>query len=77
MVKKELLGMLRCPHCMQQEPNDGLGEFELYENVWLICEDCGRKYPIIEDIPVLLLDETEKWKDKEKGELPIPPTKDD
>lgn len=76
MVKKELLEMIRCPHCMQNEPHEGQGKLSLYKDYWLICADCERKYPIIEDIPVLMLDEAEKWIDVAKEDLPIPPKKD-
>ena len=34
-----------------------------------ICQDCGRKYPIVDDIPVMLIDEGDKWMDTEKIRL--------
>ena len=76
MVKQELLDMLRCPYCMQNDPKEGQGKLSLYQETWLLCDDCGRNYPIIDDIPVLLLGETDKWKGMAKEDLPIPPTKD-
>ncbi len=69
MVKKELLDLLRCPVCVQEK--DGL--LEHYKDSWLICQDCGRKYPIIEDIPVMLIDEGDKWMSTKKEDLPVPP----
>jgi len=30
---------------------------ELERESWLVCQDCGRKYPIVDDIPVMLIDE--------------------
>ena len=69
MVDKELLDMLRCPNCVKEK--DGL--LEEYEETWLICQDCGRKYPIVEDIPVMLIDEGDKWIDTDKEDLPVPP----
>ena len=27
------------------------------KETWLVCHDCGRKYPIRDDIPVMLIDE--------------------
>lgn len=69
MVDKELLDMLRCPNCVKEK--DGLLEY--YKDSWLICQDCGRKYPIVEDIPVMLIDEGDKWIDTPKEELPVPP----
>jgi len=69
MVNKELIDMLRCPSCVQEK--DGLLEY--YQESWLICQDCGRKYPIVEDIPVMLIDEGDKWRDTDKADLPVPP----
>jgi uncharacterized protein YbaR (Trm112 family) len=69
MVKKELLELLRCPNCVQDK--DGLLSY--YQECWLICQDCGRKYPIVEDIPVMLIDEGDKWIETDKADLPVPP----
>ncbi len=69
MVNQELLEMLRCPNCVQE--SDGLLEF--YQESWLICQECGRKYPIVDDIPVMLIDEGDKWVDTDKADLPVPP----
>jgi uncharacterized protein YbaR (Trm112 family) len=71
MVSKELLDILRCPACVRER--DGLLEY--YKESWLICQDCGRKYPIREDIPVMLIDEGDKWVQTAKEDLPIPPPK--
>jgi len=49
------------------------GILKLYKDTWLICRDCGRKYPIVEDIPVMLVDEGDKWKNTEDKDLPVPP----
>ena len=69
MVSQELLDILRCPNCVQEK--EGLLEF--YKESWLICQDCGRKYPIREDIPVMLIDEGDKWIETNKEDLSIPP----
>jgi len=71
MVNKELLDILRCPACVRERE----GLLEYYQETWLICQDCGRKYPIKEDIPVMLIDEGDKWQTTEKDNLPIPPPK--
>jgi uncharacterized protein YbaR (Trm112 family) len=42
---------------------------------WLVCNDCGRKYPIVEDIPVMLIDEGDKWQATPADTLPVPPPK--
>lgn len=69
MVSQDLLDMLRCPVCIHQNR----GELEYYRETWLICEDCGRKYPIRDDIPEMLIDEGDKWVKVDKMDLPIPP----
>ena len=71
MVKKELLDILRCPVCVRQEGKQGL--LDLFADTWLICDECQRKYPVVEDIPVMLIEEGDKWVSTNKLELPIPP----
>ncbi len=54
MIKKELLEILACPKCK--------GELEYNEaNGKLICHACKLRYPIKEDIPIMLIDEAEKF----------------
>lgn len=69
MVHQELLKILRCPVCVKEKE----GLLEYYRESWLICQDCDRKYPIIEDIPVMLIDEGDKWASTGKESLPVPP----
>ncbi|NTV35812.1 MAG: Trm112 family protein [Anaerolineaceae bacterium] len=69
MVSPELLEILRCPACVREK--DGVLEF--YKESWLICGDCGRKYPIVQDIPVMLIDEGDKWVKTGREDLPVPP----
>ena len=69
MISQELLEILRCPNCVREK--DGL--LKLYRDSWLICQDCGRKYPIVDDIPVMLIDEGDKWVNTAEAELPVPP----
>ncbi len=69
MVNKELLEILRCPACVREK--DGL--LILVHETWLICQDCGRKYPIVEEIPVMLIDEGDKWVKVIEKDLPVPP----
>ena len=57
MVSKDLLDILRCPACVREKE----GLLKLYKDTWLVCQDCGRKYPVVEDIPVMLIDEGDKW----------------
>lgn len=69
MLSQELLEILRCPACVRER--DGLLEF--YQESWLICQDCDRKYPVVEAIPVMLIDEGDKWVKVAEKDLPLPP----
>ena len=50
MIDKELLQILACPACK--------ASVELKDNK-IICAKCGRKYPIRDGIPVMLIEEAE------------------
>ena len=51
MIDPALLEILACPACR--------GEVKEQDNK-IVCLKCGRKYPIKDGIPVLLVDEAEK-----------------
>jgi uncharacterized protein YbaR (Trm112 family) len=53
MVKKELLDILVCPVCKNRVV---LNETE----TGLVCAACRVRYPIEEDIPIMLVDRAEK-----------------
>lgn len=69
MLSKDLLDILRCPACVRE--TEGLLKY--FKDNWLICQDCDRKYPIVDEIPVMLIDEGDKWIKVVAEELPIPP----
>jgi uncharacterized protein YbaR (Trm112 family) len=50
MIDKDLLGILAVPACK--------GDVELKENK-IACKICGKKYPIKNGIPVMLIDEAQ------------------
>jgi len=52
-VDKDLLEILACPLCKVpvEEVRDGTG---------LRCGECGRIYPVEDDIPVMLIEEAEE-----------------
>ncbi len=50
MIDKELLDILACPLCKE--------EVKL-EDGKIVCTKCGRRYPIKDDIPIMLIEEAE------------------
>ena len=51
-VDKELLEILACPSCR--------GDVELQEGggaEWIVCLECGLRYPVRDGIPVMLVEE--------------------
>lgn len=55
MLNEELLAILVCPACKTK--------VELVTERWLVCQnnDCRRKYPIQDDIPIMLVEEGDKY----------------
>jgi uncharacterized protein YbaR (Trm112 family) len=53
-VDKELLDILICPNCR------GEVEYREQEQVIVCVGECRYRYPIRDDIPVMLIDEAEK-----------------
>jgi uncharacterized protein len=50
MIDRELLEILACPLCKADVRLDGDR---------IVCSKCGRRYPIRDDIPVMLIEEAE------------------
>ncbi|HOE27203.1 MAG TPA: Trm112 family protein [bacterium] len=50
MIDKELLEILACPACKAEVKLEG-------EKI--VCLGCGRRYPIRDGIPIMLVDEAE------------------
>jgi uncharacterized protein YbaR (Trm112 family) len=69
MINQELLEILRCPNCVREKE----GLLKVFQDAWLICQDCGRKYPIVQDIPVMLIEEGDKWVKVAEKDLHVPP----
>jgi uncharacterized protein YbaR (Trm112 family) len=55
-----VLDILRCPACASKPAPDP-GKLDLVSGKWLVCQDCNRKYPIRDRIPVMLIKEGEKY----------------
>lgn len=69
MIRPDLLEILRCPVCVHEDK----GDLTLIQDSWLVCGNCGRKYPIVDDIPIMLIDEGDKWVRTPVADLPLPP----
>lgn len=53
-VRSELLEILACPQCKQA--------VELaVENDYILCHACRLRYPVRDDIPIMLIDESESY----------------
>lgn len=77
MVSEELLEILRCPACVSgptRKAGDDPGRLDLVNGVWLVCQepDCDRKYPIIDDIPRMLIEIGDKYADTPLEDLGEP-----
>ncbi|MCQ4573814.1 MAG: Trm112 family protein [Candidatus Brocadiales bacterium] len=57
MIDKELLEILACPVCKTDVR---------LEQEKLVCTKCGRRYPIKDDIPVMLVEEAEPPEEGQK-----------
>ncbi len=73
-INPDLLEILRCPVAVHDtDKGDDPGRLRLVHDTWLVCDDSGYKYPIRDGIPVMLIEEGEKWKDTAEADLPVPP----
>ncbi len=52
MIDKEFLEILACPACKAEVRLDDASQR-------IICQACGRRYPIRDGIPVMLIDEAD------------------
>ncbi len=77
MVSQDLLDILRCPACVSgpnRREGPDPGRLELVKGVWLVCQEegCNRKYPIRDDIPIMLIEEGDKYRDVAADQLGTP-----
>lgn len=54
-VSQDLLDILVCP--------DDKQELEYIDGKWLVCQTCGRQYPIVDGIPVMLIEVGDKYRE--------------
>jgi uncharacterized protein YbaR (Trm112 family) len=73
-ISPELLEILRCPLAVRSDEfGDDPGRLELVHDCWLVCADTGMKYPIRNGIPVMLIEEGERWRKTAVTDLTVPP----
>ncbi|UCF06736.1 MAG: Trm112 family protein [bacterium] len=53
MIKEDLLDILACPKCKEKVTLSEDGNY-------LVCQQCRVRYPIEDDIPIMLIDRAEK-----------------
>jgi len=58
MIDKELLDILACPACKADVKLEGDR---------IVCVKCGRRYPIKDGIPIMLIDEAETGPNSKGG----------
>ena len=59
-----------CNLCPKKVSNQHYDKVEVMIN---ILSGLLKKYPIVEDIPVMLIDEGDKWVSTAENDLPVPP----
>jgi uncharacterized protein YbaR (Trm112 family) len=74
MTFEAWMDILRCPACAasEQDEQPDPGQLDLWDDNWLICQDCERKYPIRNQVPVLLIKEGDKHRETSLDDLGAP-----
>jgi uncharacterized protein YbaR (Trm112 family) len=74
MTFEEWMDILRCPACVTGAGEAGVdpGQLDLWADSWLVCRDCERKYPIRSQVPVLLIEEGDKYRQTSLDDLDAP-----
>jgi hypothetical protein len=57
MIDDELMKILACPACKTDVR---------LENNRIVCAKCGRRYPVRDGIPIMLIDEADLGNDEKK-----------
>lgn len=77
-LSPDFLDILRCPVAVQfKDKGEDPGRLRLArDNYWLICDDSGYKYPVVEGIPRMLVEIGAKYQSVAEDQLPVPPPED-
>ncbi|MBN2071454.1 MAG: Trm112 family protein [Candidatus Krumholzibacteriota bacterium] len=52
MIRKDLLDILACPRCHEKVILSD-------DEKWLVCNECSVRYPVEDDIPIMLVERSE------------------
>ena|SRR5450756_1435667 len=66
MTLDNLISVVKCPACALS----GSGALEPVGTSWLVCRDCDRKYPVVDGVAVMLLQEGDRWRSVTRDKLP-------
>ncbi|MFZ4813772.1 MAG: Trm112 family protein [Phototrophicaceae bacterium] len=71
----EFVARLRCPVALKTNPVAAdPGKLTLaHDGAWLVCEESGCKYPVIDGLPHLLVEVGKRWQAVAVADLPVPP----
>ena len=77
MTFETWMDILRCPACVSgdgSKAEDAVervdpGQLDLWGDSWLVCRDCQRKYPIRNQVPVLLIEEGDAHRETSLDDL--------
>lgn len=59
MVDAELMKILVCPACKKPVELRPADKTEGAPDAWLVCANCKRRYPVKDDIPIMLVEESQ------------------
>ena len=77
VIDPEFVALLRCPVAVHfTDRGSDPGRLRLVHGCWLVCDDSGCKYPIVDGIPRMLVEIGEKYKATPEAQLPVPPPED-
>jgi uncharacterized protein len=61
MISQDLLEILACPDCKKPVRREDAAPGDNAQ-AWLVCTGCGLRYPVRDDIPIMLIEEASRPK---------------
>jgi len=74
-LPQDFVEILRCPVAVHYtDKGSDPGKLRLVRvGAWLVCDDSGCKYPVVDGIPRMMVEIGEKYKAVAEEDLPVPP----